>query len=453
MIKLERVKIKHLRSVNLLLGFLILIAGSSIVSHSPVSLYDLITGLQVSDFSITWPRIRFFIEPLYSFAFYVLTIDKSFYKPVLISWTVWVLSATLVCCLLNKRSVRQTINNLFYLLMILFTIFFAVALVPIPGPKLEKPEGYIAIDTHSHTLRSHDNVAPAYISLKAHLWQGFDVFFNTEHGHTKGFAAFPENIKYKTVYPGMQIQTTDRVSVVLLSPKEFDGKDYKDMTLADIIKKAHENKMFVIMPHWWKWRRHTFANLRDFGIDGFEIYNCGYRNFDKVEQKAMINFAKENNIAMFGVTDWHGWGYMSDVWTVVKGRTSENIEEQIAKKSNTKVILYRQEQSGSIMRFIFEPFSAFYYYVKNANFKYLISFMFWIILVFLILKSSFFKYVKKYLPVVMSAIFAASAVYFYAIVRTVLDTNTIVMESIVPSLIGFCLLWLILWRSNDKISL
>jgi poly-gamma-glutamate capsule biosynthesis protein CapA/YwtB (metallophosphatase superfamily) len=46
------------------------------------------------------------------------------------------------------------------------------------------------------------------------------------------------------------------------------------MPLADIVRKARENKMLVIMPHWWEWRRQTFAELKSFGIDGFEICNC-----------------------------------------------------------------------------------------------------------------------------------------------------------------------------------
>ncbi|OEG69376.1 hypothetical protein ATZ36_09935 [Candidatus Endomicrobiellum trichonymphae] len=65
---------------------------------------------------------------------------------------------------------------------------------------------------------------------------------------------------------------------------------------------------------------------------------------------------------------------MSDVWTVFQGDNSENIEKQLAKKPQTRVILYRQEQSKSNLRFIFEPFAAFYYYIKNANLKHIISF-------------------------------------------------------------------------------
>jgi hypothetical protein len=46
---------------------------------------------------------------------------------------------------------------------------------------------------------------------------------------------------------------------------------------------------------------------------------------------------------MPGVTDWHGWSYMSDDRTIFQGDNSENIEKQIAKKASvTDDFLYRQ---------------------------------------------------------------------------------------------------------------
>ncbi|MDR3256395.1 MAG: hypothetical protein LBT18_01885 [Endomicrobium sp.] len=437
---------KVLKPFNLLLVSLCLIAISSIVFYSPIMLYDLITGLETPDFSIAWPKIRFFIEPFYSFSFYVLTLNRNFYLPAIISWVLWVIILVLIYCLVKKKSLKQILNNIFYSLMLLATIFSFTILIPIAGPRLEKPKDYIAIDIHSHTISSHDNIAPARISLKAHIWQGFDAFFNTEHNQTQGFTMFPKDTLYKDVYPGIQIQTKNRVSVLLLASKEFDGQSYENLTLEKIIKKAHKNKILVIMPHWWKWHKQTFAELRDLGIDGFEIYNCGYRNFDENERKSMINFSKENNLLMFGVTDWHGWGYMSDVWTVFKGNVSENIQEQLTKKPQTKVVLYRQKQSCSILRFIFEPFAAFYYYIKNASLKYVISFIIWVTVVFIIFRSRFFKYMKKYLPLVIAIVYVLAIVYFYIIVKDVSNTNEIIMKSIIPILVGFCVLWVILWR-------
>jgi hypothetical protein len=329
------------------------------------------------------------------------------------------------------------------------SLFSFVVLVPIAGPKLLKPKDHIAIDTHSHTISSHDNVAPATISLKAHLRQGFDAFFNTEHNHTLGFDKFPKYAKFKIVYPGVQIQTEDKVSIVLLSSKEFNGRDYKNLSLVDTIKKAHENDMFVVIPHWWKWHKYSFKELKNFGADGFEIYNCGYRNFNRNEQISLINFAKNNNLMMFGVTDWHGWGYMSDVWTVMKGNVSENVETLIAKKPTTKVILYRREQPKSITRFIFEPFYFFYYYTSNIDFKYLLSLLVWVTAIFFIFKSNFWEYIKKCFALTASIFYVYGIFYFYIITRSVADTNTIVMKSVVPVMAGLCVLWFILWRCNE----
>jgi hypothetical protein len=435
-----------------LLGCLCLIMFLSVTFYSPMPLYNLITGFQVADFFIIWPKIRILIEPFYSFAFYALTLNRNFYLPAITSWILWVVCIVLVYCLVNKKNSKQILINIFYSLMIVVTVFSFVVLIPVPGPKLEKPQGYIAVDIHSHTVSSGDNVAPAQISVKAHLWAGFDGFFNTEHNHTQGFALFPKDLLYKTVYPGMQIQTRDKVSVILLASEAFDCQVYKNMTLADIIKKAHENKLLVIMPHWWKWHQQTFSELKALGIDGFEIYNCGYRNFNEIEQREMINFAEENELLMFGSTDWHGWGYMTDTWTVFRGDISENIQEQLANKPQTQVILYRQKQSDSILRFIFEPFFAFYYYIKNANTMYVASFMFWIVLSFVVFRSRLFKYIKKYLPLFMALIYGFGIIYFCIIVRVVSDTNEIIMDQIVPILVAVSVLWIILWRSNKKIN-
>jgi hypothetical protein len=437
-----------IKSTKFLLAFILLIIISSFVFYSPIYLYDLITGLQTPEFSIVWPGVRLFIEPFYSFAFYALTLNRDFYKPVIISWTLWVTFVVLIYCFLNKKAVSKIVYSIVYSLAFLVSIFSFIALVPVPGPKLLKPKDYIVVDTHSHTISSHDNVAPAIISLKAHLWQGFDVFFNTEHNHTLGFDKFPEFVKFKIVYPGMQIQTKDRISVVLLSSKEFDGRNYENLSLEKTIRKAHENNMFVIVPHWWKWHRYTFKKLKDIGVDGFEIYNCGYRNFNKNEQKSLINFSKDNNLMMFGVTDWHGWGYMSDVWTAVGGSLCGGI---FSEKPNTKVILYRREQSDSAIRFIFEPFFFFYYYMSDTNSKYLASFIVWIVAIFFVFRSHFWKYLKFFFALLMTLTYATGVIYFYMITRSVADTNTIVRGGVVPVMTGLCILWFVLWRFNgDK---
>jgi hypothetical protein len=50
----------------------------------------------------------------------------------------------------------------------------------------------------------------------------------------------------------------------------------------------------------------------------------------------------------------------------------------------------------------------------------------------------------------VAAIFASVAAYFYIIVKTVANTNKIVMSSVIPVLALFGVLWIILWRINDN---
>jgi len=65
---------------------------------------------------------------------------------------------------------------------------------------------------------------------------------------------------------------------------------------------------------------------KDFEVDGFEIYNCRYRNFREDDRKALINFL------IFGIVDWHVGEYMSDVWTVFHDGNSGNIEKTTCKE-------------------------------------------------------------------------------------------------------------------------
>jgi hypothetical protein len=380
--------------------------------------------------------------------------ERTFYTPALASWVVWIVFIAFTFCLIKRKNVKQIFCNILYSAASFATIIIFAVSLSFSGPKLQKPEKFIAIDIHSHTIVSHDNVGTMNESLEAHLKAGFDVFFNTEHNHTLGLLNFPKNDLCKIVYPGMQIATRTNgssISVLLLSAKEFNGKDFENLYLPELIQKAHENKMLVIMPHWWKWRLNSLENLKNFGIDGFEIYNCGYRNISMKERASIIDFCKTNNLMMFGVTDWHGWGFMTDVWTVFEGSINQNIVEQLDKKPDIRVLLHRRDQSHSWIRFVFEPFSAFYYYLKSTSIKYIVSFMIWGLVLFFFF-INFFKKIKSNVALVLAVLFANYALYFYTIARHYSSTNSIVFRDVIPTLLGFCVIWTVLWRlqKNEK---
>lgn len=429
---------------------LILIAGSSLLFYSPMYLYDLISGSKASGFYLQWPAIRFFLEPYYAWTQYVLTMNRNFYKPAIISWLVWTVIAVIVYCWLSRKvfTLKQTLIKVFYGLLFITSLFIMTAILPLEGPKLIKPAGYIAVDVHSHSLYSHDGVATTASNLRFHKAHGYDSFFITEHQISSSFKKFPDGTQYKTTFPGMEMQTSDGISLILLAQKEFDAAAFGNKTTEELIDLAHENDMLVIMPHWWKWHKFTFQELSDMGIDGFEIYNCGYRYFDEKEQRKMIDFAAREQLLMVGSTDWHGWGYMTDVWTVFRGEKGANLRDQLIENPNIKVLLYREKQSSSPVRFIFEPFSAFYYYVKNATPIHLMSFMVWFAVLFLLFAGSLSKYVTRTFPLAMSLFFAGT-VLFYAVIAGA-QTSGFIILTLAPALAGLCVLWLLLWIINGK---
>ena len=437
--------------LNAVLIFLCIIAGASIAFYNPMRLHDLITGAAADGgFFISWPFIRVFTEPVYAFSFYALTLNKSFYQPALISWFWWLITAVLVYCGIRKRNIGQTFSRIFYAVMILISVFLFVILVPLPGPKLNKPEGFIAADIHSHTIYSHDNLSKPSSNLRFHKVHGYDSFFITEHNHTDSFDKFSENARYKDVFPGVQMRTNDKISVLLLSGKHFDGKEYADKSLSEIIEKAHSNNMLVIMPHWWKWRKQSLQELVTDGIDGFEIYNCGYRNLTKKELKKIIEISKDNNLLMVGSTDWHGWGYMTDVWTVFPANQGTNLKDILDKKPETKVLLYREDQSACALRFVFEPFMFFYYYIKNADAISVLSLMVWVMLLNVLFIGNMAKYIKKFTPPAMAAVMAAAAVVMYISYMSADGFNKIILTAVIPVLLGCCILWFFVWRLNGK---
>ncbi|MDR2772696.1 MAG: hypothetical protein LBB93_04435 [Elusimicrobiota bacterium] len=435
---------------------------SNIFFHSPIELTNLLAAPQTASsssapvispaqqgFSIVWPSFRPFIEPLYGFAFYALTLERTFYRPVLISWAVWTLLLVFLFCLLTKKTDIQTLIRLFYGLFLFASLIAFVVLFPLAGPKLVKPVGYISVDFHSHTRFSYDNSSTESSSLRFHEQSGYDDFFITEHQNTNSFSRF-EEMGATNVFCGMQIQSSEGgVSVLLLSPGYFDGQLYQNLPLDEIIKKAHENGMLAVMPHWWKWHRYSFSELHASGIDGFEIYNNGYRNFDEAERQGLIDFSKENNLLMIASTDWHGWGYMTDAWTVLK-TDKFNFDDISKYAASEEILLYRQEQSRSLFRFIFEPFAAYYYYIKNADTTQTVAFMVWFALIFAFMAFKPLRFVWKWLPLALSLAFAAAGVYYAVIFVPVYSVNKILLFNLMPAMFAMSGLWFVIWKLNGK---
>ena len=317
--------------------------------YSP-NLIDIVTGQDVANFKLQWPLVRLFTEPFYAFAYHILTMERSGYIFALISWLLW-------------SVIFAVIFSIFFTASIISLVIF----LPVQGPKLiPASNNWTIFDPHSHTISSRDVISNIYSNMKFHFLQGYNNFFITEHDTTRGFFLFPSDERRKHVFPGIQIRTTEGISVLLLSHKFFRYEDFAKKTLKELINLAHANDMLVIMPHWWKWHRPALQEVVDSGIDGFEIYNCGYRYISDLTRNEIIDTCKQNHLLMLGSTDWHGYGYMTNVWSVIKNDGNKNLVELLKEKPQVQVIVHNVKGTQSVLRYIFEPF----YFIIHLENRY-----------------------------------------------------------------------------------
>lgn len=433
---------------------IVLILGSITLNHffySP-DLIELISGNAAAGFSLNWPLFRLFIEPFYAFSYYILTLERSGYVFALISWTFWIFSAFMILSWHNKCSFMKALVYCSWAFLFFVSLICMVIILPVSGPKLKAPDSYKVFDMHSHTIASKDSISNVMSSIKYHKKHGFTDFFITEHDNTKGFYSIPYDVDINNIFPGIQIRTKDGISILLLSRHQFVYKEFEGKTIEEMVSLAHKKGMLVVVPHWWKWNRPSLEALSGLGIDGFEIYNCGYRYLSDEKRREMIDICKQNNLMMFGSTDWHGLGYMTNVWSVVDcGKNKEECLFDILKvKPEIKIIVHDIKGSQSVIRYVFEPFYAFYLYITHSGFKYILSFFMAASVVFLLFLKFRCMKIVRIVSLIFSFFFAGVLFYFTYILSFNLMTSVIIPETIIPAGIGLTILWLVIWGISGK---
>ena len=420
------------------------------ISFYTSNIIDISTGEQLNNIILQWPIFRLFIEPFYAFAYYILTMERTGYVFAFVSWLSWLV---LISILLSRYKYLKLKNTIIFCC---FSFFFFISLCcmviifPVIGPRITNINGYKSVDIHSHTISSRDNISSALSSINFHNKHGFTDFFITEHDNTDGYKTIPANIGTDHIFPGIQIRTKDGVSVLLLSKEYFEYEDFKDQSIEELINSAHSKDMIVIMPHWWKWHRPDLQQLIDWGIDGFEIYNCGYRYISDQTRQNLINICNENNLPMFGTTDWHGLGYMVNVWTLIEDKDNKNIFELLKEKPKTKIVVHDVKGNQSVLRYIFEPFYFMYIYVTTTQLKYVVSFYMVILVLIGLLYNVPLMRIIRITSLLLSCFFSVCIFYFIYMLEYSFCNNVMIPETIIPTAASLVFIWLIIWGFCDK---
>jgi hypothetical protein len=362
---------------------------------------------------------------------------------------VWLGIAVLLSHLLGNRSRGRVVKRILFAWLCFLSFILFALLAPLPAPKLVKPDGYTAVDFHSHTHFSHDGVVSPAQSLAYHRDLGFDKFFVTEHGHTASFSHFPKDTQLSVVFPGMQVQTPERISLLVLADRPYNGADFTHRPIKEVIDLAHARGFVVVCPHWWKWRYPTWDQLYADGIDGFEIYNAGYRKFPDAERAQLAAFCMEKDLLVTGSTDWHGWGRISNVWTVLRtSGTGDSFFSLLRQHTGTRVLVNRQREANTTLRYVFEPFACLYYYFGSMGSKELSGWFFWIMIVYLFSQTNGRINWRRLLSLVLGVLLFILAIYYLLTWIPLLPENQILGKLLAPILVVVGFGWLTFARTE-----
>jgi len=338
-------------------------------------------------------RPAFYLEPLTGISYYFLGMyDK---KQQLVSWLLWILFFNLAAAIfLNGVNLKKMFGNL-YLSMLVFLVFISYT-VFFPFPKYRVStldDACFIVDPQSHTVYSHDGLAGIRKSRRWHRKHGFHGYFITDHNTVAG-AEKTLKLKKKpadpAVFKGEEIQDAYGNALVLLgtdkSASGFCGGETSE--ISDFV---HEQGGAVIVGHWWGQKGSTLQELKDAGVDGFEVYGHTGKPLTGDTRGEIVRFCTDNGLAMTGGSNWHGLGERNDVWTSFRipgwaGMDRSGIRQEIVsilrrgENDRIDVIVLSGKEPVSGFRYIFEPFAGIYFYFKKLEFPGLIAWFAWIAL-------------------------------------------------------------------------
>lgn len=438
-----------MKKVYLFVLLILISVTANVLFYSP-NIVDLVTGEKLSNIVLQWPVWRLFIEPFYALSYYIMGMDSGSYWFAGISWLLWIILFAFLFAKSKKENLKNTAIYCAFFVFFFVSVVCMVISLPIIGGKITNVEGYKVVDVHSHTIESRDSISTVMSSIAYHNMQGFTDFFITDHDNTKSYNNIPADIGTEHIFPGVQIKTREGQTLILLSQYKFRYEDFRDMSTKELIKFAHSEGMLVIAPYWWEYNFTEPEQLVKWGIDGFEIYNYRHLNVSKEYRQRLIELCKTNKLLMFGSTDWHGMGYMTNVWTLVERTSNTNIFNLLSKKPETKIVVHKTKNSTSFIRYIFEPFYFLLSYSVDTPLKYVMSFyMFFLIIAALTYKLPALKIIRI-ISLYMSFVLCIYTFYFVKMLTYSFFNNVVIPEEILPISISLVFIWLIIWGFCDK---
>ncbi len=301
----------------------------------------------------------------------------------------------------------------FLVLVLSSTLVLMQTNIPMQRIETDLDEDEILLDMHAHTFYSDGWISPEQ-RVRSYIDQGINVAAITDHNSIKGALIAKRFVEDNdldfTVIIGQEY-TPDDENIHLniygleetIVPIEFKGKvDARALDVEDMIKYVKSNGGYVVVNHYFKdvneekSKPYTLEELRDFGVDGFEIINDADKMSGKIRE-----FCLDNNLACFACNDIHtNWGL--NCFMKVKLNDSDDLsldtlfetlkqnqQEAVLIEKNPMVVQFQGIFAGMV-----EP-KNFLNYLLNLNGYQCLSWIVWSIVAYAVFAVVFIK-VRKY---------------------------------------------------------
>ena len=388
--------------------FSILILG--LAFNNPIHIVNGLNEAPETGFEAQISILRILFEPIFGPLLFYLRADQPLKEfVILMIWLmigmfVYAIVSSLISGAPNKR-LRTLVRNLLQWVLklpIVFIIWVALLIViiffPLPSNTIKNNNtDMILVNFHSHTEYSHDGIISLSGLLQWHQRNGFDAFFISEHNH------------HTNTLKAVQAQRKGNLASnpFILCGQEYSGsnhllllglhRDFNTSNKPDevVIDSTHANHGVAFVAHWFADEHRTIQYYIDCGVDGFEIANQAEGiSYDHHVFTDIVKNCISNDLLMIGACDYHGYGSACFVWNAlhIPDWHQMNDDQKEASILNIlrhhdqdklAVLLYRDRMIFARSMVFLSPVFTFSSYFRSLNFYQILSWIFWMILIFL----------------------------------------------------------------------
>jgi hypothetical protein len=186
----------------------------------------------------------------------------------------------------------------------------------------------VVVDFHSHTNVSHDVRGTLMggfdtdANLRWHRRAGFDAVFITDHNTVAGLASHSDN---PVRCPGIEVSAWKAHIVLLGDSLPVERRRYNSSfpALLELLRTSDSTYGALSVASLPEYEESHWAHLDSLvsaGLDGFEIVNAAPQasELTRSRRDSVIALARRTNRFVVGVSDSHGWGATSMVWSLVR---------------------------------------------------------------------------------------------------------------------------------------